>query len=194
MPKPTTPTETLRLDPRSAPTYAEAIVHPAGRVLDALVAERVFGSPVKWTDDPYPGRNIPHAAGMQPYYYGVHEGVEFTAASVARYSTDDAAAVSIIRHMAALGWRWCVHDTASYEADAEMAAQEPFYCYFQKRTPDGGVEEPEAAGETFALSVARAALGATCTDGWTNPADADGHVVRARVTVREAWPKEKTNG
>lgn len=180
-------------------TYAEAIALPAGRELDALVAEWVFGLRIvsrKWpcaTDSccgglsPWSNSKDDHFApdprtvalfgepdSLQPVYeWRSPEWTDtppgfFFVELVPYYSTDDAAAVSVIRRMAALGWRWCVHDSDSYEADAEQADAEPFYCYFQKATPDGGVAEPEAAGATFALAVARAALGAFCEVEKTN--------------------------
>ena len=174
-------------------TYEEAVNYPAGRDLDVLIAEKVFGyrivslewpcddffcpNPTPWQqslddpDKPYepelfgdfvikPDALEPVFAVNEDEFRGIH--------IVPHYSTQDGPAVSVIRRMCELGWRWCVHGTDSY-ADATTAASDPFYCFFYKSMLDGGHEEPEACADTFALAVSRAALAGFCeemdTDG-----------------------------
>jgi len=177
-------------------TYAEAIAHAPGRELDALIAEQVFGLRIvsrEWPcDHNYEcggwldwnqsdaDLNLPDESfgdkpdSLQPVYeWRSPEWPSdtppdyFFVEIVPPYSTDDGAAVSVIRQMKALGWKWCVHDEDAPVANAQgeelcPGTDLPFYCYFQKPMSDGGVAEPEAEGETFASAVCRAALGAFC--------------------------------
>ena len=167
-------------------TYEEAVDYPAGRDLDVLIAEKVFGYRIvsrEWPCDTFYLPNpSPYLQSIddpdKPYEPDSFDGSEIEPDAlepvfdvggdgyrgiciVPHYSTQDGPAVDIIRRMCELGWHWCVHDTDQY-ADEETAKRLPFYCYFARPTADGGHAEPEAGGDTFALSVARAALSAFC--------------------------------
>jgi hypothetical protein len=83
----------------SAPVDVDAL--PAGRELDALVAERVFGAPYYWSDagseggTPLTGNIVPGFAEWQT----VASGRE-----IPPFSTDIAAAWDVLEAMRAGGW------------------------------------------------------------------------------------------
>lgn len=73
----------------------------AGREMDALVAEKVFGC------DPLNARVGLHKNGDLEYYWGYPVGHDIAPA----YSTDISDAWRVIEHMQSLGWSWEVLNT-----------------------------------------------------------------------------------
>lgn len=141
-------------------TYAETTTAPASRALDVLIAERVMGLRVEhnWPCDqgrlgpfPWPRRTSAlhgeQSDGEPDYLESVYRDDTGELLVAPHYSTDDAAAVAVIRRMAELGWKVTTR--------TDLTQPEPFTCtcYHDQRTEIGGAD-------TFALAVARAAAAA----------------------------------
>lgn len=149
---------------------------PAGRELDAALAERVMGLRVvhpAWPCGYYPDGcsiEIMHAADdenrepdswhteLRPIHQ-VREGdpdnsdthtYRFLCEVVPAYSTDIAAAWLVVERMRALGWCVAIND--------RMDDPEPWWCEF---ATDGYERGAQAWANTMPLAVCRAALAAT---------------------------------
>lgn len=133
---------------------------PAGRELDAWIAEQVMGF-ARWSpltrDDLY---FLAHPDQIRRQYrkYGGwskalkkgSDGDRYVDGmrDVPEFSTDIAAAWQVVEKFRSEGWKFCIAD----------GDEEPFQCYFQRLSEDGGVDEPEAEADTAQLAICRAAL------------------------------------
>lgn len=120
-----------------------------GRELDALVAEKVMGLPVKWATDPYREIGMPEK-GRQPYLKGVAGGVYYDWADVPKYSTDIAAAWAVVERFTRLNYDVALHTT-----------REGWTCAFR-----GALLADAAQAPTAAHAICLAALKAV---GWETP-------------------------
>lgn len=138
---------------------------PAGRELDAMVAERVFGWRwYRWLDvagipEEYHGRFIAH-----PDRIGGKPGVDYTEASLDMplssqcwgslpgYSTRIEAAWEVVRNLAADGWCYSLDNLGAYGA-ARCVVWRHSYAV-------GPYRRVEAEGAAPATAICRAALAA----------------------------------
>lgn len=122
----------------------------AGRELDALVAEKVMGLPVRWREDPYREIGMP-VKGREPWLKGRANGVEYDWAPVPRYSADMSAAWKIVDAMNARGHA------------LNRLAQIPYWaCWFGGPYKDSDTDPPIVfgSGSTAPVAICAAALAA----------------------------------
>jgi hypothetical protein len=116
-------------------TRDEILNMPAGREMDALVAEKVFGRKTAWFSGP-----------GGPVITGGTMAKVSTWTPIKPYSTDIAAAWEVVEKMISNGWRFYLRAVGTY-----------FEVEFQKGGSDG-IHTGYIDAETFPLAVGRAAI------------------------------------
>lgn len=140
----------------------------AGRELDALVAERVMGLPVKWGEDPYREIGMPSKEGRQPHLKGRAGGVEYDWAPVPRYSTDIAAAWQVVEHLATRPPYMAVEVSNLGVPHARVIHSygSARFQQWEAWVESTDIPDPRPFSERCALAICLAALRAT---GWEAP-------------------------